>query len=539
MIAGLIGREVVLPVANLSSVGDARQIKVIQTEDSKCLPLPTFSWSRRSVNTVEYFDGMPFSCALTFGMLSFVFVLQYLSLDSARGFDDPEEMNVVEECAEETPPRLSETSEGAPHLPQQKMEKLQGAEQEIDKVEALRSQDPQSTKQVDMDKELMGELTEEEPLVRKARVPAVTEDQIEKSKEDSERLHTVSTIAPEMIKKEKTSTISGRSDVEHLSQVAVGQEAGSVEQHDMQTASMDDLADEQPLVRQAQRWELTEEPIKLLKQETVGVDSVSALTSKMNEKDNEREQSESIEEAPSFLQKEATEQLQRAEQEEEEEEVLLREPQKQELIQVPVIVLAPKMNQKKKPRRLPMPSEEGEPLFKGKEYKVEVEDAGIEVPDRQDPYSTEFHFDMHPDLMDDLAEEELLISKARMSKLREHPIEQSKQNEEGPVPLQVQRARTREKTEDQVALLQQGPGEQEPRGLEIIANEIKEEDSSRGRLITQIEREEEYMAPHHVGTYYKEEVREMGSWDCCLPAYSWRSTRTLEAGQYQLTLQLL
>ena len=41
---------------------------------------------------------MPFNCAIE--MLSVVFVLQYLSLDPVRGFDDPEEMNVVERCAD-------------------------------------------------------------------------------------------------------------------------------------------------------------------------------------------------------------------------------------------------------------------------------------------------------------------------------------------------------------------------------------------------------------------------------------------------------
>ena len=166
--------------------------------------------------------------------------------------------------------------------------------------------------------------------------------------------------------------------------------------------------------------------------------------------------------------------------------------------------------------------------------EVELEDAGVEVLGRQDTFSATCHFDMHAELMDDLTEEELLVSDARMSKLREDPIEQLKKDEEGLVPF-AQKARTRELTEDQVELLQQEPGEQEPMELETVANELKKKESSSGCLITQIEREEEHIAPYDVGTYYKEEVREMGSWDCCLPAYSWRSTRTLEAGQYQLT----
>ena len=77
------------------------------------------------------------------------------------------------------------------------MEKLQGPEQEEDEVEALRSQDPQSTKQDDMDTELIAELTEEEPLVRKARMSA-TEDEIE-----SERLDPVIVLPPKMNQKKK------------------------------------------------------------------------------------------------------------------------------------------------------------------------------------------------------------------------------------------------------------------------------------------------------------------------------------------------
>ena len=57
-------KEVALLVKNMSTVPDAREMKVTQREDSKCLPLalPTLSWRRLQENKAdEYVEGAPFT----------------------------------------------------------------------------------------------------------------------------------------------------------------------------------------------------------------------------------------------------------------------------------------------------------------------------------------------------------------------------------------------------------------------------------------------------------------------------------------------
>ena len=69
------------------------------------------------------------------------------------------------------------------------------------------------------------------------------------------------------------------------------------------------------------------------------------------------------------------------------------------------------------------------------------------------------------------------------------------------------------------------PVEQLPRKSEHVAQGIKEGNFPIDRSIDFMEKEERNVPPQDSGTYYREGVREMGSWNCCLPAYLWRSTR--------------
>ena len=188
------------------------------------------------------------------------------------------------------------------------------------------------------------------------------------------------------------------------------------------------------------------------------------------------------------------------------------------------------MNENENPSRLSEPNEGGQPVNeKLQDGKQEEE---IEVTRIQDACFTERH-DMHTASMSDSAEEELLLRETRTQELTEDQVELLGQE---PIPVEIE-DHTHPESIDHAYFGGSLPVEQLPRKSEHAAQEIKEGDFPIGRSIDYIKKEERNVPPQDSGTYYREGVREMGSWNCCLPAYLWRSTCPLEAGLCHPTIE--
>lgn len=218
-----------------------------------------------------------------------------------------------------------------------------------------------------------------------------------------------------------------------------------------------------------------------------------------------------------------------------EEEPLVRKVHKRQLInyqlellkqdkEAAINALVP--TEKKNPLRLYEPNEGGEPVNE-KLQEGKQEENEIEVTRIHDAHSTNRH-EKHTTSMTDLAEEELLLRNTQTQEQTEDQVQLLGQE---PITVEIaDHIHPESIPPDHTYFGGSLPVKQLPRKAEHAAQEVKEGDFPLSRPIDYIEKEERNVPPQDNGTYYREEVREMGSWDCCLPAYSWSSTRTLEAG---------